>query len=88
MEDIGRSNRQAQVRGSLLGFTIGLLSASFGRRLFKLNPNQALMTAFLTGATSAYGSTQWLLSRSLAELEFRASLQQQLEEGQAATHAE
>jgi len=66
MHDIGKSNRQAQLRGSLLGLAIGVMSAAFGRRFYKMNPNQALLTGFLTGMTSAYGSTQYLLSRYLA----------------------
>lgn len=74
MKDIGKANIEAQVRGSLIGLTIGVSTAALGKRYWRLSANQAFLTAFVTGMTAAYGSTKWLLTQYLAELRLRKSL--------------
>ncbi|KAG9032298.1 hypothetical protein FRB95_001619 [Tulasnella sp. JGI-2019a] len=70
LDEVGRLNREAQVRGTFIGLVAGIGSAFLTRRFTRYNnPNQMLLTGFLTGIASAYLSAQWILVRNFRKLQ-------------------
>ncbi|KAN0062682.1 hypothetical protein ACQY0O_004872 [Thecaphora frezii] len=67
--EVGLANKQAQMRGMLIGLAGGLCSALISRKALNLNANQSVLSGLVAATGVAYVAARQELTHNLENLE-------------------